>query len=275
MAAVRREGATGVLAGSAAVSPGPDRGRVIGLPVSVGSMATVTQEIVRLARRGAGAHVCVANVHMLVEARRDPALREVLRSAEIVVSDGRPLVWQLRRSGFAHAQQVRGPELMLRVCEAAAAEGLPVYFYGGDADLMAELRVALEHRVPELRIAGMEPAPMLPRQPQVDPATVERMRAAGARVVFVGLGCPKQEFWMAAHRAHLPAVLVGVGQAFGIAAGLLPEAPEWMRRAGLEWLFRLGLEPRRLWRRYLVTNSLFIAFTLREAAVRLVRPSGS
>jgi N-acetylglucosaminyldiphosphoundecaprenol N-acetyl-beta-D-mannosaminyltransferase len=268
--AVRREETLGVLAGSAVVSPGPDWGRVIGLPVSVGSMPTVTREIVRLARRGAGAHICVANVHMLVEARRDPALREVLKTADIVVSDGMPLVWQLRRNGFDHAQQVRGPELMVRVCEAAAADGLPVYFYGGDADLMAELRIALQHRIPELRIAGMEAAPMLPRRPEVDHATVERIRDSGARVVFVGLGCPKQEFWTAAYRAHLPAVLIGVGQAFGIAAGLLPQAPEWMRRAGLEWLFRLASEPRRLWRRYLVTNSLFIAFLLGEAARRLV-----
>ena len=99
-----RQDATGVLAGSAAISPGPDWGRVIGLPVSVGSMPTVTGEIVRLARRGAGAHVCVSNVHMLVEARRDPALREVLRSAAIVASDGMPLVWQLRRNGYEHAQ---------------------------------------------------------------------------------------------------------------------------------------------------------------------------
>ena len=160
---------------------------------------------------------------------------------------------------------------MIRVCEAAAAEGLPVYFYGGDGGLMAELRVALQHRIPDLQIAGMETAPMLPRQPEVDPATVERIRNSGARIVFIGLGCPKQEFWTAAYRPHLPAVLIGVGQAFGIAAGLLPQAPEWMRRSGLEWLFRLVLEPRRLWRRYLVTNSLFIAFVLGEAAGRLVR----
>lgn len=262
-------------AGSATTSAGPDWGRVIGLPVSVGSLPTMTREIVRLARRAVGAHVCVANVHMLVEARRDPALRQVLTGAAIVASDGMPLVWRLRRNGSPHAQQVRGPELMIRVCEAAAAEGLPVYFYGGDQELMTDLRVALKDRVPALQIAGMEAAPMLPRRPEVDQALVERIRDSGARVVFVGLGCPKQEFWMAAYRPHLPAVLLGVGQAFGIAAGQVPEAPEWMRRSGLEWLFRVASEPRRLWRRYLVTNSLFMAFILGEAAGRLVRrPAG-
>jgi N-acetylglucosaminyldiphosphoundecaprenol N-acetyl-beta-D-mannosaminyltransferase len=252
---------------------GPDRGQVIGLPVNVGSMATVAHEITRLAHHGAGGYVCVANVHMLVEARRDAQLRRVMERAAVVASDGLPLVWYLRRHGFEQARQVRGPELMIRLCEAAAAEDMPVYFYGGDAALMAELRVALDARIPTLRIAGMEGAPMLPRQPEVDEAAVERIRASGAKLVFVGLGCPKQEFWMAAHRPHLDAVMVGVGQAFGIAAGLLPEAPEWMRRVGLEWLFRVASEPRRLWRRYLVTNSLFIFFLLGEAASRLLRPS--
>ena len=109
---------------------------------------------------------------------------------------------------------------------------------------------------------------MLPRQPETDLMTAERIRRSGARLVFVGLGCPKQEFWMHAHRAHLEAVMVGVGQAFGIAAGTVPEAPVWMQRSGIEWLFRLASEPRRLWRRYLVTIPLFAAFVLREAAGR-------
>ena len=252
------------MAGSAPSSE-PGWGRVIGLPVSVGTMASVTREIVSLARQRAGGHVCVANVHMLVEARRDAALREVLERASLVVSDGMPLAWQLRRHGFAEAEQVRGPELMVRVCEAAAAARVPVYFYGGDRALLAQLESALQHHVPALQIAGMEEAPLLPRRPEVDQATVGRIRDSGAGVVFVGLGCPKQEFWMGAYRPHLPAVLVGVGQAFGIAAGLVPEAPAWMRRVGLEWLFRVASEPRRLWRRYLVTNSLFGLFLLREA----------
>jgi N-acetylglucosaminyldiphosphoundecaprenol N-acetyl-beta-D-mannosaminyltransferase len=176
-----------------------------------------------------------------------------------------PLVWQLRRHGFAQVQQVRGPDLTLALCEQAAAAGLPVYFYGGDPGLMAELQATLRARIPALRIAGAEAAPALPRQPAADPALVERIRASGARLVFVGLGCPKQEFWMHAHRPHLDAVLVGVGQAFGIIAGHVQEAPGWVRRAGLEWLFRLLSEPRRLWRRYLVTNTLFGIFVLREA----------
>ena len=265
-----RQVGTIALPGEAPPPSGPQWGQVIGLPVTVGTTPTVCQEILRLARRGDGGQVCVANVHMLVEARRDPALRAVLERAALVVSDGNPLVWQLRRQGFADARQVRGPDLMIGLCEAAAAEGLRVYFYGGDQALMTALVNALRRRLPALRIAGAEAAPMLPRQPLPDRATIERIRGSGAGLVFVGLGCPKQEFWMHAHRPDLDAVLVGVGQAFGIAAGIVPEAPAWLRRSGLEWLFRLASEPRRLWRRYLVTNTLFGAFLLGETAGRIV-----
>ncbi len=259
--------------GEAPSPPGLEWGRVIGLPVTVGNPTSVGREILRLSRERVGGQVCVANVHMLVEARRDPALRHVLEEAALVVSDGKPLAWQLRRHGFAHAEQVRGPDLTVSLCEQAAAAGLPVYFYGGDRSLMAELESVLHARMPTLRIAGAEPAPLLPRQPGVDAAVVERIRSSGARLVFVGLGCPKQEFWMHAHRPHLDAVLVGVGQAFGIIAGQVPEAPAWMRRLGLEWLFRVASEPRRLWRRYLVTNSLFTVFLFREAFVRPLKLS--
>ena len=134
-----RQFGTIALPGEAPSPSGLEWGQVIGLPVTVGTATTVCQEILRRARRGEGGHVCVANVHMLVEARRDAALREVLEGASLVVSDGNPLVWQLRRHGFTHAQQVRGPDLMIGLCEAAAAEGLPVYFYGGDQALMTAL----------------------------------------------------------------------------------------------------------------------------------------
>lgn len=241
-------------------------GRVIGLPVAVGDMASIGGEIIRRAQQGHSGYVCVANTHMLVTARREAAFREVVERAPLVVSDGAPLVWQLRRQGFVQARQVRGPDLMLSLCARAAGAGLPVYFYGGDEALIADLRQTLARRAPGLVIAGAEAAPMLPPRPEVDGAVAEKIRRSGARLVFVGLGCPKQEFWMQAHAPHLDAVLVGVGQAFAIAAGRLPEAPLWMRQRGLEWLFRLVSEPKRLGRRYLVTNSLFIGYVLGEMA---------
>jgi len=154
---------------------------------------------------------------------------------------------------------------MKEICRRAAEEELPVYFYGGYEELMANLKAALAQSHPELKIAGAEAAPLLPPKPAIDPATVEKIRNSGARIVFVGLGCPKQEFWMRSYAPYLDAVLVGVGQAFAIVAGQLSEAPPWMRRRGLEWLFRLCREPRRLWRRYLVTNSLYLAYVIRES----------
>ena len=246
-------------------------GLVVGLPVSVGRMGSVCAEILRRAQAGRSGYVCVANVHMLVTARRDPNFRAVLDRAAIVVSDGAPLAWSLRRQGFADAEQVRGPELMPHLCRKAAQRGTPVYFYGGNETLIAELHDKLRHLVPDLDIAGAEAAPMLPMQPEVDQDTLVRIKASGARIVFVSLGCPKQEYWMRAYSPHLDAVLIGVGQAFNIAAGDTAEAPGWMQNHGLEWLFRLVSEPRRLWRRYLITNSLFAAYLLIETATRLWR----
>ena len=252
-------------------APGLRWGLVVGLPVSVGKMGSVCAEIAHRARAGRPGYVCVANVHMLVTARRDPGFRAVLDRAAIVVSDGAPLAWSLRRQGFADAEQVRGPDLMPHLCKKAARTGIPVYFYGGSEALIAELRDKLHHLIPGLDIAGAEAAPMLPARPEIDQDTLARIKASGARIVFVSLGCPKQEYWMHAYSPHLDAVLIGVGQAFNIATGDTVEAPGWMRSHGLEWLFRLMSEPRRLWRRYLVTNSLFAAYLLIETATRLWR----
>ena len=238
--------------------------RVIGLPVIAGTMEAVTDAILARAGRAEGGYVCVANVHMLVTARRDPRFRPVVEQAPLVVSDSRPLVWELHRQGLAFAEQLYGPLLMVELCRKAAAEGTPVFFYGGDDEVRDALVSELVRRFPALRIAGAEAAPLLPAEPPLDPALVARIRASGARLVFSALGCPKQEFWMRRHAPELDAVLLGVGQAFNVVAGTLPDAPDWMRARGLGWLYRLAREPRRLWRRYVVTNSLFLGYLARE-----------
>jgi N-acetylglucosaminyldiphosphoundecaprenol N-acetyl-beta-D-mannosaminyltransferase len=209
--------------------------------------------------------VCVANVDMLTRAVRDPALRQVMRNARLVVTDGMPLVWVLRSlMGMPWAQRVYGPQLMHDVCLLAAQRGLKVFLYGGSAQELSALQQRLSADMPELQIVGAVSPPMLPDRPPRDPDIESRIRDSGAHVVFVGLGCPKQEFWMAQHAAHLPAVCLGVGLAFAQLAGLKARAPAWMQQSGLEWLFRLAQEPRRLWRRYLVGNSLFIWYLLRQ-----------
>jgi len=249
-----------------------ERARVIGVPVAAGDLDGVAGVVLDAARAARGGYVCLANVHMATEARRDPGLLAAMESALLCASDGMPLVWELRRQGHG-AARVAGPDLMAALCARARDETLPIYLYGGDEETLARLRQRLAARFPGLVVAGAEAPPLLPVRPGPDPETTARIRASGARLVFVGLGCPKQEFWMAANAPALPAVLLGVGAAFGFLAGTLDRAPSWMRRAGLEWLYRLGREPRRLWRRYLITNSRYLGDLARERLSRGAPPT--
>lgn len=205
-------------------------------------------------------YVCVANVHMTMEAFDDPSFRDIVNRADLVTSDGMPLVWMLRRLGLPHAERVYGPTLTLHVCEAAAAAGVPVAFYGGAPEAVEGLKAELARRFPDLDVRYAYSPPFRPLSPEEDAEIVADIVASGARILFVGLGCPKQERWMAEHARRLPLVQLGVGAAFDIHAGRVKQAPAWMQDRGLEWLFRLAVEPRRLWRRYLVHNPRFVFF---------------
>lgn len=237
-----------------------EHARIIGAPVTAAALEDFAEAVI--ARAGRGAYVCVANVHMVTLARRDAALAAAMEGAALVAADGMPLVWGLRGRGLA-AERVAGPDLMPRLCALAAAAGIGVYLFGGSAETLAALRAVLPALAPGLRIAGAE-APRVAMPPAFDPGAAERIRRSGAGLVLVGLGCPKQELWMAAHTAAVPAVMVGVGAAFDMLAGRLRRAPLWMRRAGLEWLYRLAAEPRRLARRYLVSNTRFLWYLATE-----------
>jgi len=204
-------------------------------------------------------YVCVSNVHSVMEARRDESLRAVLNAAGLAVPDGMPLVWVARLRGCRDVRRVYGPDLTLQLCERAARRGYRCFFYGGGPGVAERLAEALSRRFPGLRVVGAEAPPFRPLTTEEDEEAVRRINAASPDVVFVGLGCPKQERWMAEHRARLRApVLLGVGAAFDFHTGRVPQAPRWMMGSGLEWLFRLWQEPRRLWRRYLVYNPLFV-----------------
>lgn len=240
------------------------KGNVTGVPVTVGNLESVAAKIKETSLENAGGYVCIANVHQITEARRDPQLKEVMENASIVTSDGMPLVWSLRRQGHRDAERVAGPDLTLRLCEVAESDEIPVYFYGGSPESVKKLKESLNKRFPNLNLSGCESPPMLPEKPPVDMEVVKRIRSSGAKIVFVGLGCPKQDFWMAAYSSHLHAVLIGVGAAFDFLSGAAPRAPLWMQRTGLEWLFRLVTEPRRLWKRYLITNTLFLWYYFRD-----------
>ena len=206
-------------------------------------------------------YVCAANVHTVALARWHAAFRAVLNGARLAVPDGQPLIWAHRLLGGRRlTERVYGPALMLKLCEGAAARGLPVYLYGGASGVPEKLAQVLQARWPELKIAGAF-APPFGARPADDPALLrelEAINASGARLLFVALGAPKQEYFMHTHAARLKALQIGVGAAFDFHSGRVPQAPAWMQGAGLEWFFRFCAEPRRLWKRYLFYNPYFI-----------------
>ncbi|MDQ6990331.1 MAG: WecB/TagA/CpsF family glycosyltransferase [Mariprofundaceae bacterium] len=240
-----------------------NKGSVVGSVIFASCIENISKVILEQ-RQSEPCFVCIANVHMVVTARQNKLLKSAMEAAAIVTSDGMPLVWELRRKGFKDADRVSGPDLMIALCQRANDERIPIYFYGGLPSIVETMKVKLTEHFPDLIIAGIESPPMLSDQPEIDQVVVERIKASGAEIVFVGLGCPKQELWMHAYSPHIPAVLIGVGAAFDFFTGSIKRAPLWMQHMGLEWFYRLCSEPRRLWKRYLLTNSLFIWFWLRD-----------
>lgn len=241
---------------------------LLGMRVDPTSYEEATELVLRWARAGESRYVCVANVHMVMEAHDDPGFRALVNAADLVTPDGMPLVWALRWLGFPRQERVCGPELTLQVCARAAREGVPVGFYGGHPEALEALVRNLKARFPGLKVVYAYSPPFRPLTEAEDEEVVEAIRASGARILFVGLGCPKQERWMAAHKGRVDAVMLGVGAAFDLHAGRVPQAPAWMQRMGLEWFFRLLQEPGRLWSRYLRHNPRFIILAGRELLAR-------
>lgn len=239
---------------------------VLGMRVDAGSYPSTVERIIAWAADRQPHYVCVANVHMVMEAHDSPAFKQIVNGADMVTSDGMPLVFMLRRLGLPQAERVYGPTLTLHVCEAAAAQGVPVGFYGGTPEAIDGLQAELARRFPKLEICYAHSPPFRELTAEEDSRMVDAIVASGARLLFVGLGCPKQERWMAAHKDRLPLVQLGVGAAFAFHAGQVKQAPAWMQARGLEWLFRLAVEPRRLWKRYLYNNPRFLVL----AAMQLV-----
>jgi N-acetylglucosaminyldiphosphoundecaprenol N-acetyl-beta-D-mannosaminyltransferase len=232
--------------------------RVLGMRVDATTYAETADAVIERAESGAGGMVCIATAHMAIECLDDPALRRAVNSADRVTPDGMSLVWALRRMGVDAATRVYGPSLLPILCARAEARGLALGFYGGTPEVLDALQAELRRRFPSLKMPFAWSPPFRALDPAEDAAARDAIEASGVRILFVGLGCPKQERWMAEHRDALPCVLVGVGAAFDFLSGAKAQAPEWMQGAGLEWLFRLGSEPRRLWRRYLVGNTRFL-----------------
>jgi N-acetylglucosaminyldiphosphoundecaprenol N-acetyl-beta-D-mannosaminyltransferase len=240
------------------VSPSLPSQNVIGFPVTAMPFEGQVAQVIKWAKGGLSKVVCVANVHMLVEAGSDPSLANILNRADMVTPDGMPLVWMVQQLRKVQQDRVAGMDLMMSVCQAAAQQGLSVYFLGSEQSVLDQMHRRLRRDFPQLKIAGMDPLPMLSVPIVVDQTVVEMVNRSGASIVFVALGCPKQEKWMAAYHNRINAVMLGVGGVFPVYAGLQQRAPEFIRAAGLEWLYRLAQEPRRLWKRYSKTIPPFV-----------------
>jgi N-acetylglucosaminyldiphosphoundecaprenol N-acetyl-beta-D-mannosaminyltransferase len=241
---------------------------ILGTHIDATSYPEATQQVLAWARDGGSKYVIIANVNNVMEAFDSPAYREVLNQADLVTPDGMPVVWTLRALG-AHGQtRVYGPTLTMLVLRAAALEGIPVGFFGSTPKVLDGLVTVLHDRFPGLRINYQFSPPFRELSRQEDEQIVEAINDSGARILFVGLGSPKQDTWMAIHRQSLHTVMLGVGAAFDFIAGTKRQAPAWMQKNGLEWLFRLLQEPGRLWRRYLYHNPRFIVLVLMQLLKR-------
>ena len=240
------------------------RDTVIGQPVDVLGSEQVTEQLVQWALAGESRTVCFCNVHSAVTATRSESHRLALRGADMVVPDGAPVAWTLRLKGHAQQDRVDGPDTMWRACEAARKHGIRIGLFGSHPQTLEKLLDALRRDFPGLQVAYSFSPPFREPTPEEDEQWCRDIEAAGVGLLFVGLGCPKQERWLGHHRGRIAAVMMGLGAAFDFHAGQTRRAPEWMRSCGLEWLHRLLSDPGRLWWRYLSTNSLFIARSLRD-----------
>jgi len=204
-------------------------------------------------------YVCVATVHGVMECQQNPDLRRLFNSSGLTTPDGMPLVWLSRLQGFRPVGRVYGPDLMLALCERSLSRGYRHYLYGGEEGVAETLKNTLQERFPGLDVAGTHTPPFRALTAEEDREIVERINAAKPDIVWVALGAPRQDIWAAQHVGRLTApVVIGVGAAFDFLSGRKRQAPPWMRKAGLEWLFRLAQEPGRLWYRYLIYNPLFL-----------------
>ncbi|TLN01067.1 WecB/TagA/CpsF family glycosyltransferase [bacterium] len=251
------------------------RKKIISIDVTIGSKADFIEQIVTFGRARQASYVCLANVHMCVEAYRDKTFANVVNCADLISADGMPLVKALKLFYGIDQDRLAGMDLLPDLIAASEHGGLSVYLYGSTDKVLSAIskRIAEEH--PGLVFAGAYAPPFRAQTPDEEVEEVRKINCSGANIVFVALGCPKQERWMARNRDKIHAVLVGVGGAFPVYAGFQTRAPLWMQRYSLEWLFRLFQEPARLWKRYLVTNSIFFALLISEKCRMMLMKKGS
>ena len=247
----------------------PPRVDVLGIQVSAIGMADALRIIDQWIQSGVSEYICVTGVHGVMESQGDPDLMRTYNEAGLVTPDGMPLVWLSRGAGHDHVERVYGPDLLLAVAEHGVSRGYRHFFYGGAPGIAERLAERLQERFSGFELAGTHSPPFRPLSAEEDAEVVAMLRDADPDIIWVGLGAPRQERWMAAHKDRVPGVMIGIGAAFDFHSGTKPQAPVWMQRSGLEWAFRLANEPRRLWRRYLVHNTGFLMALARRWLLRL------
>lgn len=232
---------------------------VVGMKVNVTSLSHASAMICEWAKQQESRYVCVAAVNNVMEAYDSPEFREAMNQADLVTPDGMPLVWALRLLGFPQARRVYGPDLTPIVIDEAARNGIPIGFLGGSPEALSKLVAHVRARFRGIQIGYCYSPPFRSLSPEEDNEVVREINSSGIRILFVGLGTPKQDLWMARHKDQIHAVSIGVGAAFDFLAGTKHQAPRWIMHIGMEWLFRLVLEPKRLWKRYFRHNPRFLA----------------
>jgi len=249
----------------------PPTRHVVGFPVTALPFQAQIELILQWANQRFSKVICVANVHMLMEAHSNPAFGSILANADMVTPDGMPIVWLMKIMGDRDQDRVAGMDILMALCHQMSFQQTSIFFVGSEPSILNKIRQRLHQEFPKLKIAGMEPLPFRPLTLEEDEAIVQKINASGAGVILVSLGCPKQEIWMSQHQGKVRAVMIGLGGAFPVYAGVHKWAPLWIRQTGFEWLYRLIQEPQRLWRRYFVTIPPFIYLAVKQVLVSQVR----
>ena len=238
---------------------------ILKMSTSVTGLNSSVEFVLRETKKNVGSYVCVSNVHMCMEVFDDRSFLNVVNSANLVIPDGRPISWAQRLLGYKNAQQVRGQDIMSELCRLSGSMAFNIGFYGGSSDELLEQVVGkLRKLYPDIQITYKFSPPFRVLTQSEDFDVIQSINNSGVDILFVGIGCPKQERWMAEHKDSLSCVMLGVGAAFDFIAGSKKHAPRWMQKIGLEWFYRLSSEPKRLWRRYLMHNPRFVYYFLQQ-----------
>lgn len=238
--------------------------KLISIDISLYDYKSMLDKIFQYVQSSVSSYVCVANVHMLVEAYNDKKFASIVNEADLVTADGNPLTWGLKFVYRIKQERIAGMDLLPDLLQLCSQKNIPVYFYGGTQEMLNHTSNYININYPSLQVAGLFSPPFRPLTLEEDLEIVSQINSSGAKLVFVALGCPKQEKWMASMKGRINSTMIGIGGALPVMIGMQKRAPEWMQKASLEWLFRLSQEPKRLFKRYAVTNTTFLYLLTKE-----------